>query len=143
MSARLGVHEYYLRMALLASERGTCSRRKVGAVLVDESNRVLSVGYNGNPSGRSHCIDSPCSGAEEKSGEGLDKCEAIHAEISALGACRDIQAIHSIYTTTSPCIHCVSALLATPCQNIYFIEEYPHADSKDRWMKTHRRWLKI
>ena len=66
-------------MALLVSERGTCVRRKVGCILVNKKNHVLATGYNGNPSGFSHCLDNPCKGANSTSGKDLDKCEAIHA----------------------------------------------------------------
>ena len=140
---RLNIHEYYIKMAFLASERSTCVRRKVGAILVDENNRVLSVGYNGNASKQRHCIDFPCPGAGLKSGHGLDKCEAIHAEISAIGCCREMGAIYSIYVTDSPCIMCITVLLATQCKNIYFNREYPHLESKKRWEKSDRNWIKI
>jgi len=140
---RMNINEYYLRIAFLASERGTCKRRKVGCVLTDEKNRVISIGYNGNPAGRPHCIDISCLGAIYKSGEGLDKCEAIHAEISALGACRDIQVINTCYSTTAPCIHCVQSLLATPCKTIIFYQPYPHTQSEERWISSGRQWIQF
>ncbi len=43
-----------MAMAQLVSERSTCLRRKVGAVLV-KNKMVLSTGYNGAPKGLSHC----------------------------------------------------------------------------------------
>jgi len=137
---RMDIHEYYLRMALLAKERSTCNRRSVGTVLTNNKNRVVSIGYNGVPSGRIHCINSPCLGANGESGKDLDMCEAIHAEISAIAACADIDDIHNAYSTVSPCIHCVKALLATSCQNIYFIEEYPHSYSIEMWLNNNRNW---
>ena len=81
---------YFLRMALLVSERGTCVRRKVGCILVNKKNHVLATGYNGNPSGFSHCLDNPCKGANSTSGKDLDKCEAIHAEQNTLLQCKDV-----------------------------------------------------
>ena len=104
---------YFLRMALLVSERGTCVRRKVGCILVNKKNHVLATGYNGNPSGFSHCLDNPCKGANSTSGKDLDKCEAIHAEQNALLQCKDVYDIHTVYCTVSPCIHCVKLLLNT------------------------------
>ena len=102
---------YFLRMALLVSERGTCVRRKVGCILVNKKNHVLATGYNGNPSGFMHCLDNPCKGANSKSGKDLDKCEAIHAEQNALLQCKDVYDIDTIYCTVSPCIHCVKSVL--------------------------------
>jgi dCMP deaminase len=137
---RLSFDEYYLCMAFVASARGTCARRKVGAILVDKDYKFLSSGYNGNPSGAPHCIDYPCPGAKGKSGKDLDKCEAIHAEVNAIGQCHDVQAIHACFTTVSPCKFCVDSLLATPCKEIIFFEEYPHSQSKLRWEKAGRIW---
>ena len=42
---------YFLRMAYLVSERGTCARRKVGCVFVNKRNHVIATGYNGFPIG--------------------------------------------------------------------------------------------
>jgi len=140
--SRLTADEYFIRMSKLVASRGTCRRRRVGCVLVDSTNHVLSTGYNGNPSGHTHCIDSPCPGSEASSGQDLDLCDAIHAEINALMNCRDIQAINKIYTTTSPCISCVKALLASPCNEIIFIEEYSHGRSKELWERSGRIWTK-
>ena len=84
---------YFLRMAELVSERGTCARRKVGCVFVNKKNHVIATGYNRNPSGFIHCIDKNCEGAKSKSGTDLDKCEAIHAEQNALLQCKDVHEI--------------------------------------------------
>ena len=137
---RPSIQEYYSAIAVVASARSTCRRRKVGAVLVDKDHRLLSIGYNGNPSGHQHCIDHPCPGAFMKSGTGLDKCESIHAEINAIGSCLDLHRIQTCYSTTSPCIHCVKSLLATNCQEIVFLQEYPHSESKALWEKSGRIW---
>lgn len=137
---RPNLYEYYLAMAYVASLRSTCSRRNVGTVLTDKHDRVLSTGCNGNYPKAVHCIDKPCPGAKCASGQGLDKCEAIHAEVNAIGNCHDVKAIRKCYSTTSPCIHCVKALLATPCKEIIFYEEYPHSKSKVLWEKAGRKW---
>lgn len=132
---------YFLEMAKLVSTRGTCARRKVGCVLVDKLGHVLSTGYNGVASGENHCIDTPCSGASCKSGEGLEKCEAIHAEANALLQCKDVNEIDTAYVTHSPCVHCVKLLMNTSCRRVLFIEKYPHSDSERLWTKFGRVWL--
>lgn len=139
--SRPSIHSYYMAMAYLASTRSTCIRRRVGCVLVDKNNRVLSIGYNGVPRGMRHCIDNPCAGASAKSGTNLDLCEASHAEQSALMACKDIEAIYTAYVTSSPCNSCVKLLANTGCQNIVFGEEYPHNESGKFWMRMGRKWL--
>ena len=140
LTDRISNDEYFLSLALLASMRGTCIRRRVGCILVDKNNMVISAGRNGNAPGASHCIDDPCAGAEHGSGQGLEVCEAIHAEINAIIHCIDPSRIHKAYVTHSPCIHCIKALLATPCNEIVFLDEYPHSGSKVLWESNGRTW---
>lgn len=141
--SRISRTQLYLDIAHSIAQRATCARRKVGCVLVDFRGRILSTGYNGVPSGWPHCIDSPCAGAHYPSGQGLDKCEAIHAEQNALLNCPDVTAINTAYVTDSPCVHCVKLLLNTSCQFIYFSREYPHAEAKTLWERDGtRRWIK-
>jgi len=137
---------YFLKMAFLVSERGTCARRKVGCVLVNSKNHVLATGYNGVASGQEHCIDKPCKGAEFKSGEGLDICRAIHAEQNALLQCKDVYDIETIYCTVSPCIHCIKLLLNTSVKHVVFGEKYTDCEALgDYWMNNKKdgRWTYI
>ena len=76
--SRLGHDEYFAGIADLVAKRSTCRRRTVGCVLVDSQNHIVATGYNGVPAKFPHCVDNPCEGAEYKTGEGLDVCEAIH-----------------------------------------------------------------
>lgn len=132
---------YFLQMADLVSSRGTCSRRKVGAVLVNNLGHVMATGYNGVASGMQHCEGvNKCSGADSKSGTDLNKCEATHAEQNALLQCRDVQRIYKCYVTASPCIHCVKLLLNTTCFEIVFIEKYPCSEAEELWKKAGRQW---
>jgi dCMP deaminase len=146
---RPSVDEYFLGMAELASYRGTCARRRVGCILVDRNNRVLSTGYNGVASGLPHCTDTPCPGAGLPSGTGLHLCQAIHAEANALISCRDPEDIYAAYCTASPCVQCVRMLMNTPCIKIVFAEEYPHSESRDLWTfnrvygRDDRQWIHI
>jgi len=139
-AARPSQDEYFLGMAALVAMRGTCARRAVGCILVDKRNHVLATGYNGPPSGVTHCIDEPCPGAGEPSGEGLELCAAIHAEQNALLQCRDVWRIESAYCTASPCVTCTKLLMNTSCRRIVFTEHYPHPDARDMWTGGERIW---
>jgi len=134
---------YFLRMAKLVSERGTCIRRKVGCVFVNKKNHIIATGYNGNPSGFNHCIDYPCLGSKSKSGEDLDKCEAIHAEQNALLQCKDVYDIDRVYTTLEPCVHCVKLLLNTSANQIIYGEKYVHKEARKIWEKSQRGYTYI
>lgn len=160
MTYRPGWNEYFMKLAVGVSVRSTCLRRQVGAVLVDKRNHIIGTGYNGVYSGAPHCsykaeestnyievkphYPHACDGAYEKSGEGLDSCEAIHAEQNALLQCKDVFSIRKIYTTTSPCTTCIKLLLSTSCKQIIFLEEYPDWDTvRLLWEDSGRRWLKL
>lgn len=129
-------------IAYAVSLRGSCVRRRAGAVIMDEEHSILSTGYNGKGSNLSNCVDDPCKGASAASGTSLSDCEAIHAEFNAVMRCKDRKEIHTVYVTCSPCVTCVDMLLGTPCKRIVFSEEYPHnEESKRRWEKAGREWV--
>lgn len=50
--------ENFLEIAKCVAKRATCIRRKYGAVIVDENNRIVSTGYNGSPRGCINCEDT-------------------------------------------------------------------------------------
>ena len=146
---RMSRDEWGLRLAEATAQRGTCLRRQVGCVLVDERGRVLSTGYNGVASGEPHCDEiSPCLGAGFHSGERLDLCVATHAEQNALIQCRDTDAILTCYVTVSPCISCVKLLMNTGCLRIVFREGYAE-NAENLWVGTQRartygrEWVKV
>jgi len=128
-------------MAWLVATRATCPRRAVGCVLVDEHNHVMATGYNGVPRGFPHCIDTPCPGASHLTGQGLDACLATHAEQNALLQCSNVEAIHTVYCTTSPCIHCIKLLLNTGAQALYVSSTY--SDPRPLAMWKPRLWIEI
>ena len=143
MADRISADEWGLRLAEVTALRGTCVRRKVGAVTVDCRGVILSTGYNGVPRGFTHCTITPCAGHGFASGAGLDVCEAIHAEANAIIFAPDPQRIATIYVTTAPCIACVKLLLATSARRIVFRDDYA-ASGEALWMTSlSREWICI
>lgn len=77
---------YYLDMAQVALERGTCLRRSFGAVIV-KNDVIVSTGYNGAPRGRRNCSDlGRCTRETLRipSGERYELCRSVHAEANAI-----------------------------------------------------------
>lgn len=122
--ARVSKDEAFMSVAYVMSARGTCARRKVGCVLVDDHSHIIGTGYNGAPRGAPHCYEFGCSGVGHGQGLGLDHCEAIHAEQNALLQCRNPDDITTCYTTTFPCITCFKLLANTYCRRIVWDEPY-------------------
>ena len=109
--SRPSIYEYYMSMLPLIASRATCPRRSVAAILVDDSGRLVSVGYNGVPSRLPHCIDVPCAGANDKSGD-TTRCIAIHAEVNAcVFAKYSRRRPHTLYCSTEPCFECAKLLI--------------------------------
>jgi dCMP deaminase len=121
--------EYFLKIAKLVSERSTCLRRSVGAILVKDK-KILATGYNGAPAGISHCEETGCIRAdlEVPSGQRHELCRGLHAEQNAL-----LQAaLHgnsvkdaTLYATVQPCIICAKMLINAGIKAIVIMGEYP------------------
>lgn len=138
------VDEYFLTMAILASLRGTCTRRRVGCILTDSENHVLATGYNGVSSGQVHCSEQPCPGAMAKTGKELDECYAIHAEQNALLQCKEVREISTCYTTVATCVTCTKLLLNTGAERIVFLESYGQSNTSERlWKEAGGKWIQL
>lgn len=112
--------EYFLKLAMLASERSTCPRMHCGCVLVKDR-FVLATGYNGSVPGQPHCEDVGCLIVE-------NHCQRTnHAEINAL-----VQAaIHGVnikgstaYITNMSCTTCAKALIAAGIVRVVVFSEF-------------------
>src|SRR6478609_2467954 len=122
--------DFFLDLAQLWSTMSTCSRRQVGAVVVQDR-KVIGNGFNGVPSGMVHCVEGGCprgqhgrdfslwsycrcgnewpcvQAAQPGQDYNLYPCFAIHAEHNAilqagLAACAGA----TIYVTDEPCQQC-------------------------------------
>lgn len=154
--------QWAMNVAELTACRSTCCRRNVGCVILNARGHVLATGYNGVAAGLPHCNEArpgsdavqiaeanpwtfpnACEGYKAPSGTNLDGCEAIHAEQNALLQCKSIYEIDTIYVTASPCVTCTKLLLNTSCRRVVYLEEYPHSQAKDMWIKAGRQWDKF
>ena len=109
---------YFLAIARVVASRADCSRRQLGAVIVDADNRIVSTGYNGSVAGAPGCLtDGACPRARAfgvRAGAGYEEtaCIAIHAEHNCvLWSRRDLRGC-TIYITDEPCQQCTVLLRA-------------------------------
>lgn len=107
-----------MKLAELASTRGTCSKQQVGVCLV-KNDSVISLAYNGAPSGLSHCTDE---------NHLTDHCNlALHSELnSILHAAKNGQSTlnSTLYTTHSPCKDCAKMLINAGVTKVYYKKLY-------------------
>jgi len=127
--------EYFMKVTRTVTERSTCLRRHVGAILV-RNRRILATGYNGAPRGLKHCAEVGC--LRERmgvaSGERHELCRGLHAEQNALlqAASHGIRIEGStLYTTTCPCSVCAKMLINGGIVRIVAAEDYPDEMAKE------------
>ena len=163
MEEHTSQHEWdihFMKEAKLWMERSKCLSRQIGAVLV-QGKHVIATGYNGPPSGVPHCdrrddtgryvekgIILTTSGGEHvntcprqrmgfKSGEGMEHCVAIHAEINPImqaakmGIATDGATLYAYCGT--PCINCMKEIIQAGIKRIVCLGKSgsSHAPIKD------------
>ncbi len=114
--------EYFMGIALLSAKRSKDPHTSVGACIVSENNRILSVGYNGMPHG---CSDDEYPWAREADNE-LDTkyLYVCHAELNAILNYTGVNMRGSkIYTTLFPCNECTKALIQTGISEVIYLSD--------------------
>lgn len=119
---------YFMDITELVAKRSTCTRRAVGAVLVKDK-QVLATGYNGAPSGVTHCADTGCLREQMNipSGERHELCRGVHAEQNAIvqAALYGVSIKDStLFCTNLPCSICAKMLINAGIKTIYYKSGY-------------------
>lgn len=119
------IDEIYLEMAKVLAGRAACTRRQVGALVVDADGRIVASGYNGAPSGEKHCTDGGCprgmlSRDECATRSAYDNCVAIHAEANALLRAGLQAKDATIYITCAPCHECARLVTAAGISRVVY-----------------------
>ena len=120
--------EYFMGVAMLSAKRSKDPSTQVGACIVNNENRIMSVGYNGMPKG---CSDEAF--PWDRVGGVLDTKYAFvcHAELNAILNCdrgnvRDC----IVYTTLFPCNECAKAIIQSGIKEVvYMADKYADSDS--------------
>ena len=110
----------YMDTAKRFAELSHARRKKVGAIIVKDD-RILSIGYNGTPSG----WDNDCE--YEIDGEYVTKREVLHAEANALAKLTkstENSTNAMMFVTLSPCFECSKNIYSAGISKVYYSEEY-------------------
>jgi dCMP deaminase len=107
------------------AQLSSATRLKVGAVVVKD-NRIISIGYNGMPSGwTNECEEIILHSDDTVTTKTKD--EVIHAEANAIiKLARDGERGNgsSLFCTHAPCIHCAKLIHGAGIEHVYFRHEY-------------------
>lgn len=113
-------HEVLMDVAFAFSQRGTCCRLRVGAVLAKDG-RIVSTGYNGSLPGHTHCTPQNCNPYQPCT-------NTIHAErnvisYALLNGVTDFSTL-ALYITDSPCMQCAQLIGEAGIRKVYYAREY-------------------
>ena len=124
--SRISKDHYFMNIAIEVAKRSTCSRRKIGAIIVSDVGEIKSTGYNGNPRGLPHCDEMGC--IRDKlgipSGTRLETCTAVHAEQNALIQAGTNSRGSTLYSTIVPCPICARMILNAQVARVVYIGDY-------------------
>lgn len=124
---RIDWEEYFIEITKLVARRSSCLSRQVGAILV-KGKRILATGYNGSPSKIENCMEKGrCLREGSKSGQNLNECMAVHAEMNAILQCAKLGVScedATLYVTTKPCVSCMKAIIQSGIIKVVYIEDY-------------------
>ena len=101
--------EYFMGIALLSAQRSKDASTQVGACIVSGENKILSVGYNGMPTG---CPDDDMPWGRDGAMLDTKYPFVCHAELNAIlntatGTLRGAK----VYVTLFPCNECAKAII--------------------------------
>ena len=117
MTSRPTWDQYFMGIAEQVAVRSPDPRKKVGAVIVDDLNRIISTGYNALPS------KFPESSVDWEDRDFIHSI-IIHAECNALLYCLSRFKNSKLYCTLSPCPECIKLIKSCCISKIFFKEKY-------------------
>lgn len=152
--------ETLMAAAYTSGRRSKCIKRKVGAVIADKYDRIISSGFNGVPIGLQECkqLHGHCYRDEKRGELGLriakeleipdnsDSVTAIKKNVKLLELCRSLHGEESailnlvgrgvdldestIYVTTYPCNLCANKIVQVGIKRVVYFEPYPVEEAK-------------
>lgn len=117
--------DIFMELAVNLANRSHCIKRHVGAVLTKDT-RIISIGYNGPPSGTHNCDEEwPETGCSRDS---KGSCSlALHAEQNAIiYAVKNGTSIDgsTLYVTLSPCLACARIIYSVGIKKVVYLHSY-------------------
>ncbi|MFN4144651.1 MAG: deoxycytidylate deaminase [Runella sp.] len=125
MNQRPAFDDIFMELAENLARRSHCIKAQVGAVLTKDT-RIISIGYNGPPSGTHNCDEEfPQTGCPRDS---KGSCSlALHAEQNAiLYAVKNGANLEgtTLYVTLSPCIACARVIFTMKIKRVVYLNSY-------------------
>ena len=120
---------YFMGIAALSAMRSKDPGTQVGACIVGPDKRILSMGYNGMPTG---CDDDQMPWSREGDPLETKYLYVCHAEFNAIlnSGARDLKG-STLYVTLFPCNECTKAIIQSGIKHIVYLDDkYADTDAK-------------
>lgn len=136
--------EYFMDIARRTSQLSSAKRLQVGSIIVKD-NRIISIGYNGMPSGWTN----ECEYLEHRIAQEpllKTKPEVIHAEANAIAKLAKSTESGDgsvMFLTHSPCIDCAKQIYTTGIKKVYWNHNYRSTDGIDFLKKCSVETIKV
>lgn len=118
--------ELYSDIAQRVAELSSARRLKCGAIIV-KNDRVISIGYNGMPTGWDNNCEEETRNADTGNVELRTRPEVLHAETNAIAKlARSTESGDGadIFITHSPCMQCAKLIYQTGIHRVYYRDNY-------------------
>ena len=113
--------EYFMGIAILSSYRSKDPNTQVGACIVNNNNRIMSMGYNGFPAG---CSDDEFPWERQGCDYDTKYPYVCHAELNAILNCRGANLEGSrIYVALFPCNECAKAIIQSGIKEVVYLSD--------------------
>ena len=111
----------YMTTAETFGALSSAKRLKVGAIIVRD-NRILSIGYNGMPSGWTNICEDDNNATKKEVLHAESNClmKLARSSESGLGA--------DIYITHAPCMECAKLVYGAGISRVFYRTEYKSTD---------------
>ena len=113
----------HLKVARIYGELSTAERLQVGCIIVKDD-RIISIGYNGMPSGGTNICEE----------NGKSKPEVLHAEANAitkLAKSTESGKDSYMFCTYAPCVDCAKLILQSGIKEFHYEHRYKSNDGLD------------
>lgn len=122
--------EYFMAIAKLSAMRSKDPNTQVGACIVSDDNRILSIGYNGAPNGFD---DEKFPWSREGENLNTKYPYVCHAEMNAIlnyrGSKKDLENA-KIYVDLFPCNECAKIIIQSGIKEVvYLSDKYANSEN--------------
>ena len=120
-------NQYFMGVSLLSAQRSKDPNTQVGACIVNNDNRIISVGYNGFPNG---CDDDKMPWEREGDMINTKYAYVVHAELNAILNAKTSLSGSKIYVALFPCNECAKAIIQSGIREVvYLSDKYSETDA--------------